>query len=163
MSSICNTLMHCYLWRCPEAGSWSSSSNILCFSFTQRPVPCHGRRGKRGSTRNLLCVMKCVCVLQHDFKAELGVRAAVIVWETQGWTQVQYSWSSMLNVSIINTQGWTQVLFFFIWSPSPRWNLALPKKNHEILLHHNSHRLVATRLITPRLPPLQLIPLTDTW
>ena len=156
MSSICNTLMHCYLWRCPEAGPWSSSSNILCFSFAQRPVPCHGRRGKRGSTRNLLSLMKRICVLQHDFKAELGVRAAVIVWETQGWTQVQYSWSSMLNFSIIETQ---------VFSSSDHHQLGqtwLYQKN-EILLHHNSHRLVATRLIMPRLPPLQLIPLTDTW
>ena len=55
-------------------------------------------------------LMKRICVLQHDFKAELGVRAAVIVWETQGWTQVQYSWSSMLDFSIIETQGWTQIL-----------------------------------------------------
>ena len=86
--------LHCHLWRCPEASPWSSSSNILCFSFSQRPVPCHGRRGKRGSNRSLLSLMKRICVLQHDFKAELGVRAAVIVWETQGWTQVTRSSST---------------------------------------------------------------------
>ena len=43
-------------------------------------------------------LMKRICVLQHDFKAELGVRAAVIVWETQGWTQVVFSLSHLITL-----------------------------------------------------------------